>query len=298
MTATPFQYLTGRTGFVLALVGSLALHSFVLIGLVFIKTPVSYSEFRSSLNYTLLSTNDFATETNSIDNVIESSIAVTVVSETGDETQSDAQSNPPNASQSLVFEDLILIRESRPLATQSDSFETSPHSSAEDSDTSTQSTSVNQEFAAPLKDQAPQALRTSVIGDVASITAFIEQQSGSGRTQAYSPATHDHSPEAKRYIEAFTQKVRRIGQVNYPEEAASRKLNGDLSLAITIDASGKIASAKVIRSSKHEVLDAAALRIIELGAPYAPLPQSVRNSKRQLEFVQNWSFRDRLLLTD
>ena len=295
MTTTPFQYLTGRVGFVFALMASLAIHSFVLVGLIFLKTPVSYSDIQSSLNYTLVSTPESDSETHSIDNAMDSSITATLVSGAPNEPQPDELSNASFLSEG---EESTQIHVAESIVAQSRDSEISLLPSSEDPVTTIQTISVDQRSDGELHDAMSKSPERGAIGNVAAISEFIEQQNDNGRAQGYSRVTRDHSPEAKRYIEAFTQKVRRIGQVNYPEEAASRRLHGSLSLAITIDATGRLASAKVIRSSNHEVLDSAALRIIELGAPYAPLPRSLRNSKSQLEFVQNWSFRERILLKD
>lgn len=74
------------------------------------------------------------------------------------------------------------------------------------------------------------------------------------------------------YIEDWRIKVEKVGSLNYPEAAKQQRIYGRLQLTVSIKADGSVEKVDINRSSGHEVLDAAAIRIVELAGPYAPLP--------------------------
>ena len=94
------------------------------------------------------------------------------------------------------------------------------------------------------------------------------------------------------YMEAWRAKVERVGNLNYPEEARRRKISGDLVLDVALNPDGKINQITVRRSSGHEVLDEAAIRIVELAAPYAPFPEAIREETDVLHITRTWQFLD------
>ena len=93
-----------------------------------------------------------------------------------------------------------------------------------------------------------------------------------------------------RYVEDWRQKVERVGNANYPEIARTQKLYGSLVLTVGIKADGRIESIEVDRGSGKKILDAAALKIVELAGPYAPFPPDIRNDTDILYITRTWSF--------
>ena len=89
------------------------------------------------------------------------------------------------------------------------------------------------------------------------------------------------------YMEAWRAKVERVGNLNYPEEARKRKISGQLVLDVALNPDGKINQITVRRSSGHKVLDDAAIRIVELAAPYAPFPEGDPRGNRCSAYYQN-----------
>lgn len=92
------------------------------------------------------------------------------------------------------------------------------------------------------------------------------------------------------YVEAWRQKVEKIGNLNYPEAAKNLKLYGQLQMTVSIKSDGSIESIEINRSSGHKVLDAAAKHIVELGAPYARFPDDVRKDTDVLSITRTWTF--------
>ena len=80
-----------------------------------------------------------------------------------------------------------------------------------------------------------------------------------------------------------------MGTLNYPD-AARGKLYGSLLLSVTIRADGTVERVAVDRSSGHQVLDDAAVRIVELAAPYAAFPPDIRRDTDMIEITRTWTF--------
>ncbi len=93
-----------------------------------------------------------------------------------------------------------------------------------------------------------------------------------------------------QYIEDWRVKVERIGNLNYPEQARRQQLFGKLVLSVSIRADGSVESIEVSRSSGHRLLDAAAMRIVKLASPFAPLPPDITKDTDILTIVRTWSF--------
>lgn len=92
------------------------------------------------------------------------------------------------------------------------------------------------------------------------------------------------------YVEAWRQKVEKVGTLNYPEEAKAQKLYGSLRMTVNIKADGQIESVELNQSSGHPVLDDAARRIVELASPYAEFPPDVRKDTDIISITRTWTF--------
>ncbi|MDZ7585360.1 MAG: TonB family protein [Thiobacillus sp.] len=103
-----------------------------------------------------------------------------------------------------------------------------------------------------------------------------------------------------RYVEDWVTKVERVGNVNYPEAARRQGLYGSLRLTVSIHADGRIEKVDIDRSSGSKILDAAAIRIVELAAPYARFPDDMREKADILSITRTWTFTrsDQLVGTD
>lgn len=101
------------------------------------------------------------------------------------------------------------------------------------------------------------------------------------RTQEYRFAT---------YVEAWRQKVEKVGNLNYPEAAKEQKIYGQLRMTVSIRSDGNIESVEINASSGFKVLDEAAKRIVELAAPYAAFPEDIRKDTDILSITRTWTF--------
>ncbi|MBI1175012.1 MAG: TonB family protein [Sideroxydans sp.] len=93
-----------------------------------------------------------------------------------------------------------------------------------------------------------------------------------------------------QYVEDWRIKIERIGNLNYPEDARRNKIYGSLVLTVSIRADGSVESVNVDRSSGQRILDAAAIRIVKLAAPFSPLPPDIRKDTDVLSITRTWVF--------
>ncbi|MEJ2534006.1 MAG: TonB family protein [Gammaproteobacteria bacterium] len=103
----------------------------------------------------------------------------------------------------------------------------------------------------------------------------------SANTRAYEYAT---------YMAAWVSKVERVGNLNYPLELKQRKISGDLLLTVGIKADGSVESIDIQRGSGMPELDRAAVRIVRLAAPFAPLPPEISDDVDVLHITRTWRF--------
>lgn len=147
--------------------------------------------------------------------------------------------------------------------------------------------------ATPEKTPSATALLASSFR-IAALSANIRQKL---ETRAQRPKRKFISASTKEYryaayMEAWRAKVERMGNLNYPEEARRRKLSGSLLLEVALNADGTINEIMIRRSSGEKVLDDAAIRIVELAAPYAPFPQKIKQETGILHIIRTWQFMD------
>jgi protein TonB len=93
-----------------------------------------------------------------------------------------------------------------------------------------------------------------------------------------------------RYIEDWRLKVERIGNLNYPEAARRDRIHGSLELNVSVRYDGYLERAEITRSSGSRILDAAALRIVEMAQPYAPFTEEMRKKADIINFSKVWQF--------
>jgi protein TonB len=127
----------------------------------------------------------------------------------------------------------------------------------------------------------------------AEIKQKLEAKAQRPRRKFISASTHEYKYAA--YMEAWRAKVERVGNLNYPEEARRRNISGSLILDVALNPDGTVNQVTVRRSSGQPVLDDAAIRIVDLAAPFAPFPRDVQKETDILHITRTWQFLDNRL---
>ncbi len=122
-------------------------------------------------------------------------------------------------------------------------------------------------------------------GEIAKTT---EEYSKRPRKKFVGARTEEYALAA--YLDAWKQKIERIGTLNYPPEARG-KLYGAVVIFVELRAEdGSLYNAEISRSSGHKILDQAALRILRMSAPFGPIPQQALGRATVLSFARTWYF--------
>lgn len=127
--------------------------------------------------------------------------------------------------------------------------------------------------------------------EMARLAAEIERQSElyakrpkrkfiSANTQEYAYAA---------YMRAWVARVERIGNLNYPDEARRRRIAGQLVLTVAVRSDGSVERIDIIQPSGFPLLDQAAVSIVRLGEPYAPIPATA-DKIDILHITRTWQF--------
>jgi protein TonB len=91
------------------------------------------------------------------------------------------------------------------------------------------------------------------------------------------------------YLRSWVDRAERVGNLNYPDEARRKRLSGQLVITVAVRRDGSVEQAHIIQSSGIPLLDSTALRIIELAAPFPPLPKTDENVD-VLHVTRTWQF--------
>jgi periplasmic protein TonB len=92
------------------------------------------------------------------------------------------------------------------------------------------------------------------------------------------------------YVDNWRQKIERIGTLNYPAQARQAGFYGVLRITVGIKANGDIESVEINRKSGHKFLDDAAVRIVNLAAPFDRFPDNLRVDTDILYITRTWTF--------
>lgn len=116
------------------------------------------------------------------------------------------------------------------------------------------------------------------------------QSTGPGLDEEYPPGTViPLDTKNLRYFSYFARVQRSIDQsYYYPREGASELQSGVVSISFEINRDGSLGKLKVIGSSGKEILDEAAVTIIQNAAPFSKIPSRINHAP--LKVVTNLLF--------
>jgi protein TonB len=92
-----------------------------------------------------------------------------------------------------------------------------------------------------------------------------------------------------QYLRTWVDRVERVGNLNYPDEARRRHIGGVVVISVGVRRNGSVESIRIIRSSGIPLLDEAAQRIVRLAEPFPPLPKTAEDPDI-LHITRTWQF--------
>ena len=104
------------------------------------------------------------------------------------------------------------------------------------------------------------------------------------------------SADAAAYMHYFEEKVEQVGNVNYPKEARSQGIFGQVQLIVVLLANGRIKRIEVSKGSASRLLDQAAVRSVQLASPFKTFPKELRN-RDEIHIIRTWQYQSNNVLT-
>lgn len=143
--------------------------------------------------------------------------------------------------------------------------------------------------------RAQEERRRRLIQLLAEIEKRINEENARPKKRYISPATREEI--YAQYYDQLRRKIEERGTRNFPEQHG-RKLYGELTMNVTIDAEGRVVETEVLRRSKSPVLDKRAVAIVHAAAPFGPFTKEMRRKADQLVITSRFRFtRDEALET-
>ncbi len=137
------------------------------------------------------------------------------------------------------------------------------------------------------EEKAQEERRRQLIQLLAEIEKRINEESARPKKRYISPATREEVYAL--YYDALRRKIEQRGTRNFPENQG-RKLYGELTMNVTVDAEGRVVETEVVRPSDSKILDRRAVAIVHAAAPFGPFSASMRRRADQLVITSKFKF--------
>ena len=150
--------------------------------------------------------------------------------------------------------------------------------------------------AAKTKKRSKKSLMRNAL-EIASLEAKLDYQQKNYAKRprtARLTAVSAKSAASAFYMHNWVQQVERVGNLNYPQEARKRGLDGKVRVAVLIKDNGRLGGIEILESSGYKVLDDAVNRIVRLAAPFGPFTESMLKEADQFEIIRTFSFGRRI----
>jgi len=122
---------------------------------------------------------------------------------------------------------------------------------------------------------------------LAEIEKRINDENARPKKRYISPATQE--AVYALYYDALKQRIEDRGTRDFPE-FQGRKLYGELTMNVTVDAGGRLVDAEIVRPSRSHVLDQRALAIVRAAAPFGAFSTAMRQQADQIVVTSRFRF--------
>ena len=129
--------------------------------------------------------------------------------------------------------------------------------------------------------------RRQLLRLLAEIEKRINEENARPKKRYISPATREEVYAL--YYDALRRRIEERGTRNFPE-SQGRKLYGDLTMNVTVDARGHVVEADIVRPSRSRQLDQQAIAIVRAAAPFGPFTAAMRRQADQIVVTSRFRF--------
>lgn len=117
----------------------------------------------------------------------------------------------------------------------------------------------------------------------APVIAGINPADWAGSENADGMAVSGGNSARETYFDRVRQKIE--SRKKYPESARTRQVEGRVTVGFTLDADGRAAGVRVVKSSGYTALDQAAMEAVQSASPFPAPPRGMIKSPMPLEIV-------------
>ncbi len=139
------------------------------------------------------------------------------------------------------------------------------------------------------EESAPQDIALAIASLQAQLDLQQEAYAKRPRRYTISSASTQRRHDAL-YLDNWRKRIEFIGNQNYPSEARQNDIFGSLRMMVALRPNGTVAEIRVLQGSGHQVLDLAAVEIVQRAAPFDPFPAELRGEVDILEIIRTWRF--------
>jgi len=129
--------------------------------------------------------------------------------------------------------------------------------------------------------------RRQLLRLLAEIEKRVNEDSAAPKKRYISPATREAI--YAMYYDALRRRVEARGTRDFPQHGG-QKLYGELTMNVTVDASGRVVDAEIIRPSSSRILDAKAVAIVQAAAPFGPFSAAMQAQADQIVVTSRFRF--------
>jgi periplasmic protein TonB len=129
--------------------------------------------------------------------------------------------------------------------------------------------------------------RRQLLRLLAEIEKRVNDENARPKKRYISPATREEVYAL--YYDGLRRRIEERGTRDFPE-FNGRKLYGELTMNVTVDAGGRVVEAEIVRPSKSRRLDQQAVAIVLAAAPFGPFSAAMRGQADQIVVTSRFRF--------
>ena len=129
--------------------------------------------------------------------------------------------------------------------------------------------------------------RRQLLRLLAEIERRVNDENARPKKRYISPATREEVYAL--YYDALRRRIEDRGTRDFPE-SNGRKLYGELTMNVTVDASGRVVEAEIVRPSKSRRLDQQAMAIVHAASPFGYFTPAMRSEADQIVVTSRFRF--------
>ena len=137
------------------------------------------------------------------------------------------------------------------------------------------------------EERAQEERRRQLLRYLAEIEKRINEENARPKKRYISPATRE--AEYALYYDALRRKIEERGTRDFPEHQG-RKLYGELTMNLTVDAEGRVVEADIVRPSSSRTLDRRAIAIVRAAGPFGRFTADMRRQADQIVVTSRFRF--------